>query len=303
MRTNSKPAFSIKPWLLASRPKTLPAAISPVLVGWSIAIAINRFSVGPAIAILFCATMIQIGTNYFNDVIDFGKGADTHERLGPVRVTQAGLLTPRQVWTGGILSFLMAALAGIYLAAIAGWPVILIGTASLLAGLAYSAGPYPLVNIGLADVFVFIFFGFVAVCGTVFALTGSVPLLAWISSLAIGALTTNILVINNIRDIKTDTQVGRRNMAVSFGRKAAEYEYSLLLILAYAIPVIVALSGINSWFSLLPLLTTPKAVRLVQKLKSTPVDRSFNLLLAETAQLLLFFSILYSFGIGLSILL
>lgn len=211
--------------MLASRPKTLPAAISPVLVGWGIAIGIEGFQLLPALAALLCAVLIQIGTNLVNDVVDYQKGADTSERLGPVRVTHTGLLTPRQVWRGVFITFGLAALVGLYLVFDAGWPVLVIGGASILAGFLYTVGPYSLTNIGLGDLFVMLFFGFVAVCGTVFVVAGSGPLSAWLSALGVGALVTNILVVNNTRDMETDRQTGRKNIPVLFGRKGGKIEF------------------------------------------------------------------------------
>ena len=175
----SAPAPSrARAWLLASRPKTLTAALVPVMVGTAVAHAAAGARVGPALAALFGAVMIQIATNFANDVFDHEKGADTHERLGPTRAVQAGLLTPREVRAGMIVAVALAVLAGGYLAAVAGWPVVVIGVLSVLSGIAYTGGPYPLGYHGLGDVFVFAFFGVVAVCGTAFVQRGAVPPLA-----------------------------------------------------------------------------------------------------------------------------
>ncbi|MDH5506926.1 MAG: 1,4-dihydroxy-2-naphthoate polyprenyltransferase, partial [Anaerolineae bacterium] len=207
-----------EPWLLAMRPKTLPAAISPVLVGAAISISIGRFHLGPALAAMFGAVMIQIGVNFANDVADFEKGADDETRLGPTRVTQAGLLTPGQVWGGVWTSFGFATLAGIYLATLAGWPVVIIGLASLTAALLYTSGPFPLAYNGLGDLFVFIFFGLVAVAGTTYVITLSIPSAVWPAACGIGALTTAILVVNNIRDLESDKKAGRKNIPIILGR-------------------------------------------------------------------------------------
>ena len=209
----------IHKWLLAIRPKTLPAAAAPVILGWSIANTTGKFYWSMACAALISALMIQIGTNLVNDVIDFAKGADTLERTGPVRVTQTGMFTAKQVWVGVWVTFGIGALAGLYLMLHAGWVVLVIGLASIAAGIMYTAGPYPLAYIGLGDLFVMLFFGFVAVCGTVFVTSGMLPLLAWFGAASAGALTVNILVVNNIRDIDTDRFAGRKNIAIVFGRK------------------------------------------------------------------------------------
>jgi 1,4-dihydroxy-2-naphthoate polyprenyltransferase len=288
------------PWILAARPKTLPAAISPVFVGWGIAFSLNKFPVGAAIATLICALMVQVGTNYINDVVDFRKGTDRKERLGPVRVTQAGLLSPQQVWFGGITSFVIAGIAGLYLTTIAGWEVILIGAACFAAGAGYSMGKYSLVNIGLADLFALVFFGFVAVCGTVYVMVGQVPLSAWLSGLACGVLTTNILVTNNIRDSISDRTSGRRNIAVYFGKIGGEIEYLVMLVVAYLVPVLLFWFAHTPWLIFLPWLSLPLAMSLYRQLKRTPIGRGFNLLLAGSARLVLVYSVLLAFGFLLS---
>jgi len=289
------------PWILAARPKTLPAAISPVLVGWGLAISMGKFSLLPAIASLFCALWIQVGANYFNDVIDYAKGTDSVDRLGPTRVTQAKLLTPRQVWTGGIFSFLLAGAAGIFLAIEAGWIVLLIGLACFAAGILYTAGPYSLSNTGLAEIFCFIFFGLVAVNGTVFVITGSLALVSWLCGIACGALITAILIVNNIRDAQSDRAVGRRNIASVFGRKAAEFQFLFLLFTAYAVPPAMILWANSRWTVLLAWFSFPFAAHLYDELVHTPISREFNRLLAKTGQLTLLFSVLLTIGFVLSL--
>jgi 1,4-dihydroxy-2-naphthoate polyprenyltransferase len=298
MHEKKKYLGNIKYWLLASRPKTLPAAISPVLVGIGIAIGIGGFRLLPALAAVFCAVMIQIGANLTNDVADFEHGTDTEARLGPMRVTQAGLLSPRQVWHGVILIFSLAAFGGVYLAFVAGWTVIWIGLASIAAGLLYTVGPYPMVNIGLGDLFVMIFFGFVAVCGTVFVQLGSIPQIAWLAALGVGALTTNILVINNLRDMDTDRVAGRKNIPVLLGRKAGEWEFVLMLVISYFAIVMALLLKLSSWWVLLPLATLPMGWRLFSDLRAASEGPVFNLLLARTAQMLLIYSILLAIGLS-----
>ena len=284
-------------WLLAVRPKTLPAAVAPVILGLSIAATTGIFHWGAGLAALFGAVMIQIGTNLVNDVIDFSKGADTAERTGPTRVTQTGLLTSKQVWTGVIVTFGLAGLVGVYLALLAGWPVVWIGLAALLAGIAYTAGPYPLAYIGLGDLFVFIFFGFAAVCGTVFVTAESLPGSAWWAGAAAGALTVNILVVNNIRDIKTDRKAGRKNIPVVFGRAAAEWEFAAMLVLAFAIPPILICQGFASPWVLLTYVSFPQGVKLWSVLRSGLDGPPLNPILGQTAQMVLRYCVLFAAGL------
>lgn len=284
-------------WILAIRPKTLPAAAAPVILGWSIAYTTGSFHFMPAIAALVSAIMIQIGTNLVNDVVDFAKGADTEERTGPTRVTQTGLLTSRQVWGGVWVIFGIAALAGAYLAWVSGWIVILIGLFSILAGIAYTAGPFPLAYIGLGDLFVMIFFGFVAVCGTVFVTSGAVPTLAWFGAAAAGALTVNILVVNNIRDIDTDRAAGRKNIAIVFGRKFAAWEYAAMLVLAYAVPPVLVCKGLAVPWVLLALLSLPRGIKLWSVLRGDLAGLALNPILGKTAQLLLLYCLLLAAGL------
>jgi 1,4-dihydroxy-2-naphthoate polyprenyltransferase len=287
---------SLRAWVLAARPATLTAALTPVLVGTAVAQAAGGAKAGPALAALFGACMIQIATNFANDVFDHEKGADTHERLGPTRAVQAGLLTPRQVRAGMGVAIALAVLAGAYLAAVAGWPVVVIGVLSVLSGIAYTGGPYPLGYHGLGDVFVMIFFGFVAVCGTVFVQTGAVPPLAWLASVPVGAIATAVLVVNNVRDRETDVKAGKRTLAVRFGRRAGVAEYAALLALAYAAPVAAVLWMHRPAWVLLPMATLPIALRLLRTL-ATEEGRPLNACLAGTAKLLLLHGALFAVGL------
>ncbi|MFC1936633.1 1,4-dihydroxy-2-naphthoate polyprenyltransferase [Chloroflexota bacterium] len=288
-------------WMLAIRPKTLPAAASPVFIGAAIAYSSGQFHLGAALAAVFGALMIQIGTNLVNDVVDFYRGADTEARLGPTRVTHTGLLSPRRVWLGVMVSFGLAALAGVYLTVLAGWPVVAIGLTSILAGVAYTAGPMPLAYNGLGDLFVMIFFGFAAVCGTAYVTARELPPSAWWASAAAGALTVNILVVNNIRDIETDRQAKRKNIPVVFGRKAAEWEFGLMLALACAAPVMLAVGKLTSPWVLLALLSAPKGLKLLNILRGGLQGPPLNPILGETAQMLLLYSLLFSIGIVLPV--
>lgn len=289
---------SLRAWILACRPATLTAAIVPVIVGTAVAHASGGVRIGPAIAALFGAIMIQIATNFANDVFDHEKGADTHERLGPTRATQSGLLTPKQVRAGMIGAVALAVPAGLYLTHVAGVPIVLIGVASILSGIAYTAGPYPLGYHGLGDIFVFVFFGLVAVGGTAFVEVGRLPPLALLAAVPVGALATAVLVVNNVRDRVTDERAGKRTLAVRFGRRAGEIEYAALLALAYASPFVAVIAFGRSLFTLLPLVSLPVAVRLYRAL-ATMEGRPLNACLAGTAKLLLLFGVLFAAGLAL----
>ncbi|MCB2178700.1 1,4-dihydroxy-2-naphthoate polyprenyltransferase [bacterium] len=286
-------------WKLAARPKTLPAAVAPVILGWAIAWTTGKFHWGAALASLFTAVMIQIATNMVNDVVDYSKGADTEERTGPLRVTQAGLLSPREVWMGVAVVFGLAIIAGLYLFWVAGWPVLVIGAAAIISGIVYTAGPFPLVENGLADLFVLIFFGFAAVGGTVFVTSGELPALTWYGSIAAGLLTVNILVVNNIRDIEPDRKAGRTNFPVLFGRKAAVWQYAIQLMIAYLIPLLLIAQGLASVWVLLSYLSMPFASKLIGVLRSSTAGKALNITLAQTGKLLLLYCVLFSLGLVL----
>ncbi|NIM96173.1 MAG: 1,4-dihydroxy-2-naphthoate polyprenyltransferase [Anaerolineales bacterium] len=291
---------SVQAWLLASRPKTLTAAVAPVMVGSAVAIAYDEFHLGIGLLALFVAIMIQVGTNFYNDVVDFEQGTDTGDRLGPMRVTQMGLLTPRQVKTGVVVTFTAAAVAGLILAWVGGWPVVIIGLACILAGLAYSSGPFPLTRLGLGDLFAMVFFGFVGVAGTVYVQMGEVPGLAWWAALGVGATITALLIVNNIRDIDSDRRAGRRTLPVVWGKNAGLIEYVAMLVIAYTVPLVVILKGwVNAW-ALIPLLSVPLAVFLVRWIAITEGE-PLNRALAGTGQLVLLYGFLFSAGIVLGI--
>lgn len=283
-------------WLLAARPKTLPAAAAPVVVGTAVAISENVFAFLPALAALLGALLIQIGTNFANDVFDFKKGADTTERLGPLRVTQAGLLSPSQVMAGMWLTFGLATLIGVYLVFLGGWPIVAIGLLSIASGIAYTGGPFPLGYNGLGDLFVFIFFGLLAVCGTYYVQAGTVSPAALWASVPIGLLATAILVVNNLRDIDTDRAAGKKTLAVRFGRRGAQLEYLLLLALSYLVPVLMWLTKLETPWVLLPWLSLPLAMPLI-KMIFNEKGRPLNNALAGTARLELAYAFLFSVGV------
>jgi len=292
-------AGSLRAWILASRPATLTAAIVPVLVGSAVAHAMGGFRLLPALAALVGAMLIQIATNFANDVFDHEKGADTEERLGPTRATASGLLTARQMRRALVLTLALTCIPGVYLVWVGGWPIVIIGVASMLSGVAYTGGPYPLGYHGLGDVFVFVFFGLVAVCGTVLVQANSVPLLAWLAASAVGAIATAILVVNNVRDRETDVLAGKRTLAVRLGKRGGIIEYAGLFVLAYAAPVLaIVLANVGLWV-LLPMLSLPFAMRLVVAL-ATKEGRSLNAVLGQTAILLLIYGVLFSLGLLLA---
>jgi 1,4-dihydroxy-2-naphthoate octaprenyltransferase len=299
MTTDAPDLGYFQRWMLAIRPKTLPAAIAPVAAGLGVAAALERFNWGAALAALFISLMIQIGANLVNDVADFYRGADTEARTGPTRVTHSGLLSAHQVWGGVFTVFGLAALVGVYLSWVAGWQVLVLGAACILAAAAYTVGPYPLAYLGLGDLFVMLFFGFAGVCGTVYVVAGRLAPSAWWVGAAVGALTVNILVVNNIRDIETDRQAGRKNIPVLWGRRAAVWEYGLMLALAYAVPLALYVRGLASLWVLLSWLALPRGLKLLGVLRSGLEGPPLNRILAQTAQQLLVFSLLLDLGLAL----
>lgn len=233
-----EPISRTRAWILAARPKTLSAAAAPVLVGAGLAGAHGTYRAAPTAAALVGALLIQIGTNLANDYYDFLRGGDTEDRVGPLRVTQAGLIPPKQVWWGMVIALFVALLVGVYLVSVGGWPIVWIGLASLLCAVAYTGGPYPLAYHGLGDPFVFVFFGLVAVGGTYWVQALALPGDALLAGVGIGALNTAILVANNVRDLDTDAAAGKRTLAVRIGRLGSRIEYALLMGVGFAVPVL-----------------------------------------------------------------
>ena len=289
------PLSNFQIWMMAARPKTLPAAASPVIVGAAIAWHNGAFQLMPALAALLAALLLQIGANLANDVFDFFRGVDTAQRLGPQRVTQSGLLRPAQVMAGMGVVFGLAALLGIYLIWKAGWAVLGIGLASILAALAYSGGPLPFGYFGLGDLAVFLFFGPVAVCGTYFIQAGTVSREAAAASIPMGLLTTAILVVNNLRDIATDRATGKRTLAVRLGEAGSRWEYAVCLVLAYLAPLAMAAVKIGPWWGLLAWVSIPAGLR-VWRMVSTTTGRGLNQALAGTGQLELLYGLMFGLG-------
>jgi 1,4-dihydroxy-2-naphthoate octaprenyltransferase len=286
--------------LLAARPKTLPASIAPVLVGTALAAREERFDPLVFLATLAAAVLLQIGANFANDVFDFLKGADK-ARVGPLRVTQSGLLSPRQMLTGTAVVFLLATLIGVYLVYIGGVPILIVGVLAIIAAIAYTAGPFPLAYNGLGDLFAFVFFGLVAVCGAYYLQSGHVTPLAVICAIPTALLVTNIIVVNNLRDIDTDRAANKRTLAVRIGDRNTRIEYVFFVLLTYVVPLALRLSGqISGFWWLLAWLSAPVAAILTQDLLRTPRGPGLNPILGRTAQLNLLFSALFSASLLLS---
>jgi 1,4-dihydroxy-2-naphthoate octaprenyltransferase len=285
----------IRIWVMAARLRTLPAAVAPVLVGTALADNEGRLRVGAFAAALLGAIFIQVGTNLSNDYSDARRGADTEDRLGPVRVTAGGLVPPRQVLRATYISFGMAVLCGAYLVHIAGPALLAIGAASILAGVLYTGGPRPYGYEGLGEVFVFLFFGIVAVTGSYFVQQKSLEWEAFALAVPVGLLAASILVVNNVRDIDTDRRAGKRTLAVRLGRPRARTLFSVMLLVAYAalVPIAIALTP---WV-LLPLVTLPLAARLARTVRAHVDGPTLNAALARTGMLQLLFCVLLSAGI------
>ena len=287
---------SLRAWLLATRPATLTAAIAPVLVGSAVASQFGKVQFAPLLATLLGASLLQIASNFANDVFDFEKGADTEERLGPTRAVQAGLLTAQQMKIGLAVVIALSLLVGVYITAHAGWPIVAIGLASIAAAICYTGGPYPLGYHGWGDVFVFVFFGLVAVVGTTYVHLGATPLMSYLCAIPVGALATNILVVNNLRDRFTDQLAQKRTLAVRWGREGALAQYATLLALSYLLPLCLFLLNHASAWVFLPWLSLPLALKLWRGVR-TLEGRSLNAVLKATAGLVFVFSVLLSVGI------
>jgi 1,4-dihydroxy-2-naphthoate octaprenyltransferase len=282
-------------WILASRLKTLPAAISPVLVGVSLAIHDGEFKPFIAFMTLLAAVLIQIGANFSNDVYDFLKGSDREDRLGPTRATQSGLIPPENMKKGMCLVFAMAICVGFYLASIGGWPIVWIGLASIASAIAYTGGPYPLGYHGWGDVFVFIFFGIIAVPGTYYLQSGIVSYDSILLGIPLGALSTAILIVNNLRDADTDIKSDKRTLAVRLGKPFVKIEYIVMMVIAFATPIYI----LQFWdeFSLyIILFLLPISIQHIQSLY-TKTGEALNEVLVDTAKFLFHFSLLLSIGL------
>jgi 1,4-dihydroxy-2-naphthoate polyprenyltransferase len=285
-----------KAWFLAIRPKTLPAAATPVLLGTAVAKYCGGVAIGPAVAALLGALLLQIVSNLANDLFDNLKGADTPDRLGPTRVVSSGLIAAADVKVGLGVALFLALCDGAYLVGVAGSVIAIIGLAAAASAILYTAGPFPLAYHGLGELFVFVFFGPVAVAGTVFVQLHGLPEMAWIAGISQGALAVNILVVNNLRDRVQDERAGKRTLAVRFGERFCLAQYATLLAVAYVVPVALWLSTGARWFVLAPLATLPVALMVFARVRRTR-GTGLNQLLAQTAQIMLLFGVAFAAGL------
>lgn len=284
-------------WWLALRPKTLIIAVAVVGVGTAVAAAAGEIDPVLASLCLLGALLLQIASNFANDLFDFRKGADTEDRIGPTRAVASGLLSQRQMAVGLVLVELAALAVGVYLSLQSSWAILGIGVSGMIAAVLYTAGPFPLGYHGLGDLFVFLFFGLAAVTGTCFVLTGEWSLLALALGVPMGALGAGVLTVNNIRDLETDTVAGKRTIPVRLGRPLARLYYGLLLVLPYLVVAGLALAGELPSRVFLTFVTLPLAVHLVHVVRSRTDGPSLNAALGKTAGLLLGFAILLSVGL------
>jgi len=288
--------MDLKIWLEATRPKTLPAAAAPVLMGSAMAWQDKVFNAPIALATLLSALLIQIATNYANDYFDYKKGADTKERLGPRRATQSGLVSPHQMKRAFILTFFAAFVIGLYLIYHAGWPILVIGVLSIILGILYTGGPYPLGYNGLGDLFVLIFFGPVAVGGAYYAQALSINYIVLVAGMAPGLISVALLTINNLRDIQSDRKAGKRTLAVRFGITFTRAEYAIAVVLALLVPFyLIFLTHDNQMagLSIFAVLPAIPGIRLVYDGTS---GAALNNTLAATGKMLFLYSVLFSIG-------
>lgn len=285
------------PWIMAARPATLPAGIAPVLIGSASAWSDDVFALLPFGVVLVAVMAIQIGVNYANDLADAQRGADTQARIGPQRAVASGVITPRDMRRGVAVAFGFAGLAGIYLISYAGWPILVIGVISIAAALGYTNGPVPYGYYGLGELFVFVFFGLVATVGTRFVFGGPVPIEAWAGGIVMGLLAGAILEANNIRDIDTDTDAGKRTLAVVVGRTWARRLYAGSLIVSFAV---IAFGSLIGWFppiALIALIVAPLSMPLISTIYTETQGPPLIGVLKGTAQLQLFVALLLSLAI------
>ena len=299
MTSLAAPRSALRTWLLAVRPATLPAAASGVVVGLGAALAVGAaFRPDTALGCLAVAILLQVLANLANDLSDFRRGADTPDRAGPTRVASAGLVSPRQLELAIGLTIAAAGLVGAWLAWVGGPAIVALGILAIVAALAYTGGPWPYGYRALGEVFVFIFFGLVAVVGTAYLQALRFEALFVVAAIPMGALITAILVVNNLRDIPTDAAAGKRTLAVVLGRRAATVEYGLLLALAFAVPVALLVAG-QGIAQLLPLCSAPLAAPLLRTVRGFAEPRQLNAVLAGTARLALVFGALFAVALAL----
>ena len=286
----------IESWLIASRPRTLLAAFAPVMVGSAVAFNEGKLKIILSFSALLCSLLIQVGTNFTNDLYDFLKGSDTTKRKGPRRVLASGLISVGEMKTAIVLTFFTAFLIGLFLVYHGGFVILVIGILSILAGLAYTAGPYPLAYNALGDIFVFMFFGIIGTVGTYYLHTNDLSIVSFISSIPVGALVTNILVVNNYRDIEEDKTAGKKTLAVKLGKNFTLYQFTFLIVLSFLVPLLLfAFFNASIWI-FLPYLTLPiayKVISMIYTLNGTQLNSTLEL----TARLSAIYGLLFSAGI------
>jgi 1,4-dihydroxy-2-naphthoate octaprenyltransferase len=296
----SAPAMSpVQVWVLAARPKTLPAAVAPVIAGTAVAIHEGGEHWPSAILAMITALLLQIAANFANDALDFKRGADTADRLGPTRVTASGLITAEGVMRATIVTLALAVLTGLPLAIRGGWPIFVLGIAAIICAVAYTGGPFPLAYLGLGEVFVFLFFGLAAVTGTAYIQTGEVTTLALVTAIPVGALAVGILIVNNLRDIETDRVAGKKTLAVRLGKRNTQYEYGLMLVTAAATPVVMWAVGWLDFWVVITLMWWPFGVSLWNQVTSR-TGRALNPTLGNTGRGLLIYSVALATALILS---
>ena len=283
-------------WILASRPKTLLAAVVPVLVGSALAISMNKFFLPYSVVALFCSIFIQIGTNFTNDLYDFLKGSDTVKRKGPRRVLASGLITVREMKIAIAFVFGLAFLLGLYLVYSVGLLILWVGIISIVAGIIYTAGPFPLAYNGLGDLFVFIFFGVIGTMGTFYLHTQEISLLSFVASIPVGALITNILIVNNYRDIEEDRKANKLTLAVLFGKTFTRWQYIILFLVCYLISIVLYFQFNYGFWIFLPYVTIPVTIILI-KMLYTFKGEELNKTLELTARLAGLYGLLFSIGL------
>lgn len=298
MTTSTMPRSRARAWLLASRPATLPAAVGPVLVGLAVAVGLGVFEPLPALAALAVALLLQIASNLANDLFDFRSGADQADRLGPPRAAATGLLSGRELLTGMAVVVGLAGLVGLYLVSVGGLPILILGIAAIVSAFAYTGGPWPYGYHGLGEIFVFVFFGPVAVVGTAYLQTLTLEPLALAAAVPVGSLITAILVVNNLRDIDADRRADKLTLAARRGTRFARQEFDTLLLIAYATPVILILSADVSLAVLLPLASMPLALALRRVVRADGDPRRLNPVLKGTARLSLLYAALFAAGLA-----
>jgi 1,4-dihydroxy-2-naphthoate octaprenyltransferase len=300
MSADTASANPIRIWLMAARLRTLPVGLAPVLVGTALAGFEDVFHPLRFVAAVLGALFIQVGANLSNDYSDARRGADTEDRLGPVRVTAGGLVPPRQVLIATYVTFALAAVCGAYLIAVAGWELLLVGVASIIAGVLYTGGPRPYGYDGLGELFVFLFFGIVAVAGSYFVQTETLEWEAFALAVPVGLLASAVLVVNNYRDMDTDRRAGKKTLAVRLGRTRTRVLYAVMIYGSYLLTPVTWIFGALSPWVLLPLLTLPIAAQAVRIVRNRTDGPTLNEALARTGMLELIFCVLLSAGVLLS---